>query len=1192
MRGAVTGIVVILILGVFFPITADAGNIVGRLEGSTGGGLREAVCWTTGTGANAATAQGMGMHYGGTYTISGLSAGLYNMVAGEFAGYRHAFTYGVSVPSSGDVNVDIRHTGAMEVPGFTWLAPCSEAGQTFVANGRSLWSITINSAAGGIDVQATVHEGGPGGPQIGPARVKGPELYPPAIFRWKRGEVPLVPGKIYYVKLVRTDGPTWLPCLSKDWDAYPNGIAYLDGVPYPDYDLNMGAVCIDDGYVWEVSVHSGYRTDQQHEIGQTFVANGEELRCAQFHVVSGEGMMRVSVHNGVGGPQIGPTKRAEMGTYFPGTAVWGPGEVPLTPGNTYYVKLTRDDGSLFGIYGTENDYPNGELYLDGVPSGVDAECTFITKEVDLPDVTVSNIQESGLTGQNATITCNTNIGASSYVQYWTGSPPEVWKNISEFDGTLSTSHSVTLTGLERGTTYSYRVYSWRDGYDPGVSAVGDFTTPSTTGTITGTVTASGGGALAEAKITLEPGGFETESNASGVYSIAVPPGTFQMSVSRYGYAGAVASGVTVAAAGTTVRDFALTAVTNQLANGGFESGMTGWTSYGRFDGAFNDGNYGVPSRTGTRWAGSVGNWDPKTGGIHQTVTVNPAQVYDVVAYAYTEGFNVGDDSTGQGHAQVRTGYDPSGGTDPSAPSVVWTNWTFTAARWLELSLSATAPSGSLTVFLESRHSEYWGSLEWFKIGFDDVSVHPQTNVTTGTVSGTVIAANTTQPIEGALVEVLGTTRYAYTNENGQYSIPGVNPGTYNVRATKAGYDQQTRTGREVRLGEITVVDFSLTGPGLPLELVNPSFETGDDTGWSWHSFEGTPDGVFGPNPWYAGITASDGSDGYGVATSWGYKAGALYQKIQGIKGRNYSASCCIRTYQSSPGGDNAVTGRIGISPTGSTDPTLGVVWGSRTSAPSGWLQLTLNNVYVNSTEVTVFCEVGMSSPREWQIVAMDLFSLVPEGVIPTPVPTATPTPEPTPGPGVNLLANWSFEDSGGTSHPGWTNNSAWGTNGTFPNPGGAYDGYQWASYSYGEGSSVVQDLYQSVPVTPGHTYRLAVWADLGGSVGSETMSLLWSNGGYPGSSGGTPVGSLSWSNGDPGMEWTEISGEISPPGSTVTYILRAEISGWGAGANLDACSMVDVSGPETPTPVPTPTPTPVETPTPPSASVPAALWAY
>ena len=71
--------------------------------------------------------------------------------------------------------------------------------------------------------------------------------------------------------------------------------------------------------------------------------------------------------------------------------------------------------------------------------------------------TISNVQVSVAPNKrSATITWSTDIPADSQVEYGTTT---AYGAFSPLDGTLVTSHSVTLTGLTRFTTYHYRVYS-------------------------------------------------------------------------------------------------------------------------------------------------------------------------------------------------------------------------------------------------------------------------------------------------------------------------------------------------------------------------------------------------------------------------------------------------------------------------------------------------------------------------------------------------------------------------------------------------------------------------------------------------------------------------------------------------------------------------------------------------------------
>jgi hypothetical protein len=211
----------------------------------------------------------------------------------------------------------------------------------------------------------------------------------------------------------------------------------------------------------------------------------------------------------------------------------------------------------------------------------------------------------------------------------------------------------------------------------------------------------------------------------------------------------------------------------------------------------------------------------------------------------------------------------------------------------------------------------------------------------------------------------------------------------------------------------------------------------------------------------------------------------------------------------------------------------------------------------------------------WNSQSYDLFMNIYEYAATEPIPTPTVTP--TVAPGTNLLGNWSFELSSGTSHPSWTNNSDFGTNGLYPHPGGAHEGSQWASYSHG--AAIIQELYQTVSVSPGHTYRVAAYCNIGGEGSTATAKLMWYNGGYPGKGNGTVVDSETWTYGQPFVPWTELSGLVTPTGGLLTFIVQNDIGGYAAGVNWDSCSVVDQSISE-PTPTNTlPPPPPTFTPT-------------
>ncbi|MBI5232125.1 MAG: carboxypeptidase regulatory-like domain-containing protein [Coriobacteriales bacterium] len=62
-----------------------------------------------------------------------------------------------------------------------------------------------------------------------------------------------------------------------------------------------------------------------------------------------------------------------------------------------------------------------------------------------------------------------------------------------------------------------------------------------------------------------------------------------------------------------------------------------------------------------------------------------------------------------------------------------------------------------------------------------------------TVGGTVVQSGTSTPISGAAVSVVGTARSTSTPSNGNYSFNHLAPGSYTVKATKAGWARKYET---------------------------------------------------------------------------------------------------------------------------------------------------------------------------------------------------------------------------------------------------------------------------------------------------------------------------------------------------------------------------------------------------------------
>lgn len=90
---------------------------------------------------------------------------------------------------------------------------------------------------------------------------------------------------------------------------------------------------------------------------------------------------------------------------------------------------------------------------------------------------------------------------------------------------------------------------------------------------------------------------------------------------------------------------------------------------------------------------------------------------------------------------------------------------------------------------------------------------------TGTIEGTVMEAGSGNALPGVNVVVEDTQQGASTDMRGVFTISGIEPGTYTVRASFVGYTDAVREGVEVRSGETTSIDFQLQTQAQALDEV-------------------------------------------------------------------------------------------------------------------------------------------------------------------------------------------------------------------------------------------------------------------------------------------------------------------------------------------------------------------------------------
>lgn len=188
------------------------------------------------------------------------------------------------------------------------------------------------------------------------------------------GEGVVTPGALYTIVLEGGSAPWRL-----GGNAYGAGQMYtvagqtLDPVADTDLCLTLDVDGPDGNLTSLVVTHNdGWVFGQT--VVQAFVARSAAVTHAS--VVSGTptGFRRIqaSVSATLNGPPIGPTKETtgldQQGVAF----AWFPGEVVVTPGQTYYVRFHFPEGG-YAVYRRETDpagqpvYPAGQLYAENSP---------------------------------------------------------------------------------------------------------------------------------------------------------------------------------------------------------------------------------------------------------------------------------------------------------------------------------------------------------------------------------------------------------------------------------------------------------------------------------------------------------------------------------------------------------------------------------------------------------------------------------------------------------------------------------------------------------------------------------------------------------------------------------------------------------------------------------------------------------
>lgn len=100
-----------------------------------------------------------------------------------------------------------------------------------------------------------------------------------------------------------------------------------------------------------------------------------------------------------------------------------------------------------------------------------------------------------------------------------------------------------------------------------------------------------------------------------------------------------------------------------------------------------------------------------TAAIFQQVgNIQPGSPLTASAWSQVKACNLGGGtscgSARESGSQTRIGIDPTGGTDPNSPAIVWSGFVQPHDQWLQQTVSATASGSTVTVFLYSTQASF------------------------------------------------------------------------------------------------------------------------------------------------------------------------------------------------------------------------------------------------------------------------------------------------------------------------------------------------------------------------------------------------------------------------------------------------------------------------------------------------------
>lgn len=257
--------------------------------------------------------------------------------------------------------------------------------QTFRAIGTSITRLQWRLAGWNTDtVEVSVHRSIGGNvttwPQVGPTK-SAPTGYGDAWTAYRSGDISLVPGETYAIRLRGVDGDFGIMSRVEDGNGYAQGQAFDRNGNGQNRDLNITVFTDNDGTVIPYAKTTpglGSLAHWEGYWGQTFKATGSSLAAADLWFASTNWNIKIRfrVYTGdPGGPRIGPSKIANGASQTAGVGLigysWAPDEVPLVIGGTYYIEMMAAGGAggftPYQFDRSVDDYPDGHAYAAGTP---------------------------------------------------------------------------------------------------------------------------------------------------------------------------------------------------------------------------------------------------------------------------------------------------------------------------------------------------------------------------------------------------------------------------------------------------------------------------------------------------------------------------------------------------------------------------------------------------------------------------------------------------------------------------------------------------------------------------------------------------------------------------------------------------------------------------------------------------------